>query len=69
MSLIHNIDRATAQRQQIVATLVRMVGDLGITTLAEGVETIAEDATCRQMGFVLGQGYLYGRPAVPEHFV
>jgi EAL domain-containing protein (putative c-di-GMP-specific phosphodiesterase class I) len=69
MSLIHNIDRATAQRQQIVATLVRMVGDLGIATLAEGVETIAEDATCRQMGFVLGQGYLYGRPAVPEHFV
>ena len=69
MSLIRGIDSATAQRQQVVGTLVRMVGKLGITTLAEGVETAAEHATCRQMGIDLGQGYLYGAPAAPQHFL
>ena len=69
ISLIRGIDSATGQRQQIVATLVSMVSNLGIATLAEGVETAAEHATCRQMGFNLGQGYLYGRPAAPLHFL
>ncbi len=57
---------ATVQRQQVVATLVQMVRNLGIIALAEGVETEAEDAACRQMGFDLGQGYLFGRPAPPR---
>ena len=68
MSLIRDIDKATAQRQQLVATLVQMVRNLGIAPLAEGVETEGEDAACRQMGFELGQGYLYGRPAPPREF-
>ena len=68
MSLIRDIDSATPQRQQVVATLVQMVHNLGITSLAEGVETAGEDETCRQMGFDLGQGYLYGRPAPPRDF-
>ena len=45
---------------------MQMVRNLGITSLAEGVETEAEDDACRQMGFELGQGYLYGRPAPPR---
>jgi EAL domain-containing protein (putative c-di-GMP-specific phosphodiesterase class I) len=68
MSLIRDIDSATPQRQQVLATLVQMVRNLGITSLAEGVETAAEDATCQQMGFDLGQGFLYGRPAPPRDF-
>jgi EAL domain-containing protein (putative c-di-GMP-specific phosphodiesterase class I) len=66
MSLIRGIDSATSQRQQLVATLVQMVHNLGITSLAEGVESASEDETCRQMGFELGQGFLYGRPAKPR---
>lgn len=66
MSLIRDIDTATPQRQQVVATLVQMVRNLGIAPLAEGVETVGEDETCRQMGFDLGQGFLYGRPAAPR---
>jgi EAL domain-containing protein (putative c-di-GMP-specific phosphodiesterase class I) len=65
MALIRGIDRAAPQRQQLLSALVRMVHNMGLTTLAEGVETAGEDATCRQMGFELGQGYLYGRPAPP----
>ncbi len=68
MSLIRDIDSATPQRQQVVAALVQMVHNVGITSLAEGVETDAEDETCRQMGFHLGQGFLYGRPAPPRDF-
>ncbi len=63
MSLIRDINSASPQRQQMLATLVHMVCDLGIRSLAEGVETEAEDQTCREMGFELGQGFLYGRPA------
>lgn len=68
MSLIRDIDRAAPQRQQVVAALVQMVHNLGITSLAEGVETAGEDVICQQMGFDLGQGYLYGRPAPPRDF-
>ena len=68
MSLIRGIDAATPQRQQVLATLVQMVHNLGITSLAEGVETAEEDEACRQMGFNLGQGYFYGRPASPRDF-
>ena len=68
MSLIRDIDSAKSQRQQVLAALVQMVRNLGITSLAEGVETEGEDQTCQQMGFDLGQGYLYGRPAPPRNF-
>lgn len=68
MSLIRAIDTATPQRQQVLGSLVRMVKNLGIASLAEGVETEGEDEVCRQMGFDLGQGYLYGRPAPPREF-
>jgi EAL domain-containing protein (putative c-di-GMP-specific phosphodiesterase class I) len=63
MSLVRDIDSASPQRQQVVATLVQMVHELGISAVAEGVETDAESDTCRQMGFDLGQGFFYGRPA------
>ena len=52
----------------MLASLVHMARDLGAVSLAEGVETQAESDTCVQMGFDLGQGYLYGRPAPPRDF-
>lgn len=63
IELIRNIHRASPQRQQMLATLVRMVCELGVVPLAEGVECEGEDETCRQLGFKLGQGYFYGKPA------
>jgi EAL domain-containing protein (putative c-di-GMP-specific phosphodiesterase class I) len=68
MSLVRGIDNATAQRHQVVAALVQMVRNLGIVTLAEGVETEGESRACQQMGFDLGQGYFFGRPAPPRDF-
>ena len=63
MGLIRGIDRASAARQTMLATLVKMVLDLGIVALAEGIETAGEGAACRQIGFQLAQGFHYGKPA------
>jgi EAL domain-containing protein (putative c-di-GMP-specific phosphodiesterase class I) len=63
MRLIRGIDQAAASRQQVLATLVKMSHNVGSKPLAEGVETAGEHETCREMGFELGQGFFYGKPA------
>ncbi|MCC9601287.1 EAL domain-containing protein [Stieleria sp. JC731] len=62
ISLIHGIDHAGAARRQMLETLVKMVRDLEIKALAEGIETSSEAQTCSDIGFDLAQGYFYGRP-------
>ena len=62
IKFIHDIHLAPARQQQMVASLVRMVHELNITPLAEGVECEQEHEVIVQMGFQLGQGYLYGKP-------
>ena len=68
MKLVQGIDRANESRQQFVASLVRMVTELGIVALAEGVETEGEHTACRQLGFELAQGFFYGRPSPPHAY-
>lgn len=63
MQLIRGIDSAGPRRQELLAALVRMAIGLGTVPLAEGIETEGEHEVCRQLGFQLGQGYLYGRPS------
>jgi EAL domain-containing protein (putative c-di-GMP-specific phosphodiesterase class I) len=60
--LITGIERAGSSRHQMLDSLVRMCKQLGIVTLAEGVETAGEAETCGQLGFELLQGYYFGRP-------
>jgi len=62
IGLIRDIDTADQNRLRMVQTLVKMVNDLGILSLAEGVETATEAATCLDLGFDLAQGYYYGYP-------
>lgn len=63
ISMIRRIDQAGAERQRMLASLVRMVHELGIAPLAEGIETEGEAATCRQIGFSTAQGFYFGAPA------
>lgn len=63
ISLVRDIHKASPKRQQMVATMVSMVCDFGITPLAEGVETTEEAEACEQLGFELAQGFYFGRPA------
>lgn len=62
ISLVRNIDDATPERIRLMQSLVRMVRDLGIIALAEGIETAGEANTCKELGFETAQGYFYGRP-------
>jgi EAL domain-containing protein (putative c-di-GMP-specific phosphodiesterase class I) len=66
MKLVQNIQTASVERQRMLASLVQMVRELGITPLAEGIETAGDDAICRQIGFTCGQGFFYGYPALPK---
>jgi len=63
MKLTKNIESAPEKRQELVALFCNLVNNLGIQTLAEGVETEECHDVLTQMGFQLGQGFLYGRPA------
>lgn len=69
MAMIKNIDQATPARFQMLCSLVAMVRDLGIVPLAEGIETPGEAHACREIGFELCQGFLFGQPAPIETFL
>jgi EAL domain-containing protein (putative c-di-GMP-specific phosphodiesterase class I) len=53
-----------------VRAMIQLADGLGMTALAEGVETPAELAFLRESGCALAQGYLFARPMpaaqVPE---
>ncbi len=62
MELIRDIDTDTTKRI-IVRHTLRMLEDLGVTHLCEGVETAAEMAVLEELGAGLMQGYLLARPS------
>jgi EAL domain-containing protein (putative c-di-GMP-specific phosphodiesterase class I) len=63
MSLVRDVHKASASQHQMLGTLVRMVREVGVVALAEGVERREEIATCQQLGFNYAQGYFFGKPA------
>lgn len=56
-----------AESRKIVAAVVGMGQNLGLVTLAEGVETREQQETLIELGCVQGQGWLYGRPMAADH--
>ena len=68
IQLIRGIDSASVDRQRMLESLVRIAADLGIVSLAEGIETAEEHETCHRLGFVYGQGFYYGTPATAGTF-
>ena len=52
----------------IVEAMVTMAAKLGITCLAEGIETDEQLAFLRDHGCTLGQGFLYSRPVDADAF-
>ncbi len=63
MALIRDID-ASQPRQQIVKSITEMTRALGITCLAEGVETQGEARILHSFGIDLMQGYYFAKPGV-----
>ena len=62
MELIRGVEDSVARRT-IVGSLVAMADALGLTVIAEGVETKAELDVLAAMGVRYVQGYLFARPA------
>ena len=59
-SMIENLDRAPQGRQLLLDSVVSACAELGIQTLAEGIERPEEAEAARKLGFDLGQGYFFG---------
>ena len=67
IGLIREIHLQPPRSRQVVKTPVDIAKDLGIATLAEGVEVAEEAEVCTELGFELAQGYFYARPfQLPE---
>lgn len=63
MDLVRDVDRDRARRA-IVANVLRMLHDLEIAVICEGVETVGEYRCLRDLGVRLMQGYLFAKPAL-----
>lgn len=61
MDLIRGVDTDGA-KLTIVRAVAGMLGDLGVQTVCEGVETIGEFHALQDLGINLFQGYLLARP-------
>ena len=57
------------QAASIVAAFIELAVGLGMTTLAEGIETRGELDLLIARGCQLGQGYLFSRPVPPEEII
>src|SRR5204862_1748833 len=49
-------------KQDLVKMLVELAGKINAKTIAEGIETIEEYETCRDLGIGLMQGYYLAHP-------
>jgi EAL domain-containing protein (putative c-di-GMP-specific phosphodiesterase class I) len=67
-ALIRDLERAPASRHTLLSSMLRAAADMGIVTVAEGVETLASLEACRQLGFAAAQGYFFSVPAPASAF-
>ena len=68
ITLVQGLHAANTARRQMVRMLVRFCHDMGIVTIAEGVETAAEADAVREVGFDAAQGFYFARPVAAEDF-
>ena len=53
----------------IVAAIIAMAHELKLTVVAEGIESLDQEAFLKQQGCEMGQGYLYSKPLPNNKFV
>jgi EAL domain-containing protein (putative c-di-GMP-specific phosphodiesterase class I) len=61
-ALVKDLGDPSAKQLALVRTLHHHAEDLGIITLAEGLDSEAAFEACRDIGFTHFQGFLFGRP-------
>lgn len=62
MALVRNIHNDKV-RQTITRGILAVCDDLGITVIAEGIESVEELNVLQEMGIELFQGYYFARPS------
>ncbi len=65
MSITRNIDREE-RRQRVLELLSRFARATATQLIVEGIETVEEAVAVKRIGADLLQGFLYGRPFLPE---
>ena len=68
-SLLRGVETAPAPKHRLLEALLKMAREVGIRTIAEGVETAEEAVCCRQLGFDFGQGFHFGLPVPADRLV
>lgn len=64
MTLVRDID-ASIVRQKLIKAMTSLCKDMGMSIVAEGVETAAERDVLIELGCDLLQGFLFARPGPP----
>ena len=67
-SFVSNVE-SDGQSASIVGAFLDLARGLGMTTLAEGIETPGELGFLRERGCMLGQGFLFSKPVPPEEII
>ncbi len=67
-SFVSGVDQ-DPQAASIVAAFIELARGLGMTTLAEGIETQGELDLLISRGCQMGQGFLFSRPVPPEEII
>ena len=62
LDLLRNLDENNGANRRIMKAMVEVARELGIHTLAEGMETAEHKTFLQEIGCELAQGYLYHRP-------
>ena len=57
------------RRRVVVANIVRMANELGMTVIAEGVETPEQQRYLLELGCTYAQGFLYAKPQPADYFL
>ncbi|MBQ8172095.1 MAG: GGDEF domain-containing protein [Oscillospiraceae bacterium] len=69
-SFLDNISRSASKTDEIVVrNIVKMIKELGMKTIAEGVETVEQAHLLKDIGCFMVQGYLYDKPLCVDDFV
>jgi EAL domain-containing protein (putative c-di-GMP-specific phosphodiesterase class I) len=62
LNFVRGLSTAPEHQRSSVRSLLRVVKELNVRALAEGIETPDQAELCQDLGFELAQGYYFGRP-------
>ncbi|MBW7900117.1 MAG: EAL domain-containing protein [Rhodocyclaceae bacterium] len=68
-AFVRDLDSRSGSGASIAQTVIGLGRSLGLSVIAEGVETEAQAKLLMDLGCPLAQGFLYSRPVAPDAFL